>query len=138
MHAKITNPKRSGKVASNRKEDRFYQEYAAILPTRRQGGYEHESFPFVTLRLYHTQSRAYACVWAHTADWTITVSGGGRAGGYGYHRGSAAAQAAITNAGIALSEDIAGVGDSAIRAAVIAIAKELCGGREFFIHVAHG
>ena len=46
----------------------------------------------------------YACIWHNNG------SGSGYAGGYGYHKASAAAQAAITSSGIDLSEDIDGRG----------------------------
>ena len=49
--------------------------------------------------------------------------GSGSAGGYGYHRASAAAGEAITNAGFKLSESINGAGDTAIEDALCAIAQ---------------
>lgn len=48
-------------------------------------------------------------------------NGGAYAGGYGYHRASAAADAAIKRAGITLSDSISGIGDAAIRDALKAI-----------------
>ena len=63
------------------------------------------------------------------------TTGKGKAGGYGYHKASAAVQDAITSAGIDLygsaytgtpdftiSASISGVGDSAIQSALLAIA----------------
>jgi len=47
------------------------------------------------------------------------------AGGGGYHKRSAAAGSAISNAGIVLSKDIDGRGDGAIREAVEAITRAL-------------
>lgn len=77
----------------------------------------------ITLRLYGTGSRNYAAIWINTAD--STNRGTGYAGGYGYHRPSAAAAEAIRNAGVVLDQDIAGVGESAIREALMAIAKAI-------------
>lgn len=50
----------------------------------------------------------------------------GAASGYGYHRGSAALADAIQNAGIQLSENIAGCGYDAMRVALLAIARADC------------
>jgi hypothetical protein len=66
---------------------------------------------------------------ADTPD--IHTQGSGRAGGYGYHRPSAAAGEAIRNAGFELLTDegkpcdIGGVGDSAIEQALCAIADAI-------------
>ena len=49
----------------------------------------------------------------------------GKAGGYGYHKESAAIAEAIESAGIALDTDISGVGNSAILDALTAIANAL-------------
>ena len=68
-------------------------------------------------------SPVYASVWIH-ANGTYTA-GNGRACGYGYHKESAAIGSAITSAGITLSEDIDGRGDSGTRAALIAIGEAL-------------
>ena len=80
-------------------------------------------------------SPVYCSLWVSGAQWT---SGHGRASGYGYHKESAALQAAIDSAGIKLTGDnyrelpsdatsdamarINGCGDSAMRAAMRAIA----------------
>lgn len=47
-------------------------------------------------------------------------------GTYGFHRGSGALAEAIRNAGIELSEDIAGRGYDAMREALLAIARADC------------
>lgn len=75
----------------------------------------------VTVRTYmgraRGSSRVYASIWAPVG------SGHGHAGGYGYHKASAAIQAAIDSAGIKLSCAIDGVGETAIRDALIAICE---------------
>lgn len=78
----------------------------------------------VTLRTYagrsRDSSRIYASIWV-----SGRYSGHGYAGGYGYHKASAAAQTAIRSAGITLSAPIDGRGDSAIEGALGAIARAL-------------
>jgi hypothetical protein len=62
-------------------------------------------------------SPVYCSVWVYGAG------GGGhaRANGYGYHKQSAALQAALDSAGITLAEPIDGRGDSAMRDALLAV-----------------
>lgn len=94
-----------------RKENKFYKQLSGIV-------YDNGKFrEVVTLRLYLTDARIYACMWAwHTA-------GSGYAGGYGYHRASAAAAEAFYKAGFAFDEEISGRGDSAMREAVEAVCR---------------
>jgi hypothetical protein len=58
----------------------------------------------VTVRWYmggsSSASTVYCCLWVHGKEYWI--SGKGQAGGYGYHKSSAALQDAITSAGINL------------------------------------
>ncbi len=68
-------------------------------------------------------STVYASIWIHTRD--KYGAGNGSAGGYGYHKESAAIASAIDSAGIELSRPINGVGESAVREALEAIAREL-------------
>lgn len=113
----ILNPKiEDGKFNINhRKENNFIRQFTGV--TLEAGKIEEA----VTLRLYGTDSRCYACLWTYGNG--IYKSGSAYAGGYGYHRGSAAAAYAIENAGYILSEDIAGRGNGAIREAVEAIVR---------------
>lgn len=62
-----------------------------------------------------------AVLWVNSKN--LTTSGTGKANGYGYHKPSAAVAEAIKNAGIELSFNISGVGNSAIKEAMIAIAE---------------
>ena len=68
-------------------------------------------------------SAVYASVWINTSE--VHTSGKGKAGGYGYHKESAAVAEAIESAGITLDTGISGVGDCAIREALKAIARAL-------------
>jgi hypothetical protein len=72
--------------------------------------------------VWHSQSKGsnYAAVWAHSR--ARSFAGHGRATGYGYHRPSAALGAAFDSAGVKLSEDIEGRGESAMKEACIALA----------------
>ena len=68
-------------------------------------------------------STVYASVWIYSGG--THTSGKGKAGGYGYHKESAAIAEAIESAGITLDANISGVGDCAIRDALTAIANAL-------------
>ena len=121
---------------NHRKESHFAQQYTAVV-FNGQCAYD-----AVTLRIYSTDAKSYCCLWVHdNCGWvngcrdSYYRSGSGSAGGYGYHRASAAAQKAIYNAGITLSEDIGGRGDAAIEEAVHAIAAAMWGADGYYIHV---
>ena len=81
----------------------------------------------ITARCYMGRSAnastMYASIWIY--DEKHHTSGSGKAGGYGYHKESAAIAEAIKSAGITLDKDISGVGDSAIEDALRAIASAL-------------
>lgn len=96
----------------------------------------------VTIRSWMGRSSSasvvYSAIWVHGNG--IYTAGHGTAGGYGYHKESAAIQEAIDNANIELFGDvygrektnkracIGGVGDNAIRKAIEAIIRA-CGYR---------
>ena len=121
--------------ASCRKENSVHFESFNVLVKSKYS--ENDSHAVVELRIYGTGSRNYACLWVHdSSNSGISTSGTGWAGGYGYHRPSAAAYEAITNAGFTLSEHISGVGDSAIESAVKAIAEHL-GYTDYLFFKAH-
>lgn len=75
----------------------------------------------ITVRIYNTDSRAYCAAWVYTGH--DCKSGTAYAGGYGYHRASAAMEEALYNAGVDLGEHISGCGDSAMSRAVEAITR---------------
>lgn len=81
----------------------------------------------ITVRCYMGRSAnasvVYASIWVHGPE--HFTSGTGKAGGYGYHKSSAAIGDAIKSAGIELSKDIEGVGDGAIHEALSAIAETM-------------
>ena len=77
----------------------------------------------VTLRLYASREarRIHAITWVYPTE-GAPRHGHGWAGGGGYCRRSAAAARALEAAGVELSEAIAGRGEGAIRAALLATA----------------
>lgn len=77
----------------------------------------------VAMRLYATAraARIHACTWIYPAE-GAPRRGYGAAGGYGYCRRSAAGAHALEAAGVELSEDVAGHGEGALRAALLATA----------------
>ena len=81
----------------------------------------------ITVRCYMGRSAnastMYASIWIY--DEKHHASGSGKAGGYGYHKASAAISEAIKSAGIELDKNIAGAGESAIEQALGAIAYAL-------------
>lgn len=121
---------------NHRKESHFTKQYTAVV-FNGQSAYD-----AVTLRIYATDAKSYCCLWVNdNCSWvkgcrdSYYRAGSGSAGGYGYHRASAAAQEAISNAGITLSEDINGRGDAAIEEAVHAIAAAIWDADRYYIHV---
>ena len=122
-------------TTAHRKENpaRLDQEFAVLVPSEHS---RDELHAVVILRTYCTSTGGSntACLWVNAGD--VHTSGSGSAGGYGYHRPSAAAHEAIHNAGFTLARPIDGVGNDAIREAVLAIARGL-GFKNARLHVAH-
>ena len=81
----------------------------------------------VTCRCYMGRSRqastVYASVWISKTG--FYTSGRGSAGGYGYHKESAAIGDALRSAGVELDQDIDGRGELAIEEALIAVVRAL-------------
>jgi hypothetical protein len=126
-------------TSSHRKEGKCFLHVYQIVNTDPASGYGTSygarlaSVP-VELRLYGTGGSNTACLWVN-AD-PLHTQGSGRAGGCGYHRPSAAAGEAISNAGFTLAKSIGGVGDSAIEEALCAIAAAI-GIKSFVLTSAH-
>lgn len=119
------------------------------------GKYKGKIVNVATCRAYMGRSRnasvVYASIWVWTDPhlsedgervyFSTSTSGTGSAGGWGYHKLSAAVGDAISSAGIELYGDvygredkktrayIGGVGDSAIHDALLAIGRAVLGGR---------
>jgi hypothetical protein len=119
----------SGLKYSHRRENSFLEEYTGFVIIDKQ------LRSVVTLRIYGTNAKNYACLWYNdTKQWG---NGSGSAGGYGYHRPSAAAQEAFEKGGVVLSEDIDGRGDGAIVRAVEALTRCLFPRKKVYFHKAH-
>lgn len=129
-----------GKVAQHRKEQHFSQEFAVLVTykaARIPDDYKRDGenmSAIIRARIYSVPSRTWgavfhACIWvndkARGDREAIHVSGGDMASGCGYHKPSAALGSAIADAGIQLAESINGVGDGAMRDALLAIGKAL-------------
>lgn len=112
------------KARAHRKENSFQNSFILVVKTKNEENKD-ELREIADLRIYGTQAMNYCCLWVHDRKNGIYASGSGSAGGYGYHRPSAAAAEAIEKAGIELSQEIDGRGDSAIEQALNALAKHL-------------
>lgn len=141
LRAKIVEERRNGENLYGSKEQ--VAAYQAIAYSRGK------FFEPVVIRCWMGRSAqastVYASIWVNTKDGRYT-SGRGSAGGYGYHKESAAIDAAIASAGIHLfgavfpsdnprekkRRHIDGVGETAIRAAIEAITRA-AGYRNFTI-----
>jgi hypothetical protein len=136
--ATLPSPEKPTKYTSSHRRENsgLHQEYTALVAPEEYRAAHREMRPVVTLRIYFPGTRAYACIWTHGNAPEHSRNGSGMAGGYGYHKSSAAAGEAIRNAGFILSKDIGGVGDGAIREAVLAIAAAI-GYPEALLHIAH-
>lgn len=116
-----TAPKRNAKNLSGDKE--ISATYNAVAYDRTRDIIK----TYVTAHVYRSRSGdgaspRYASVWVYPTASDSYTSGHGKATGYGYHKPSAAMQAAITSAGITLTESIDGRGDGTIESALRAIA----------------
>lgn len=121
-------PRESDKIIANRKEKGgLWREYALIDPA--------DGKAVVTLRIYWPGTVAHACVWIN-GGFGFRARGAGRAGGGGYCKASAAAGAALADAGVRLEGDIDGRGLEAIGGAVRALGEWL-GVKGGILHVAH-
>jgi hypothetical protein len=127
MKANVTNLRETERDMM--RKDNLWREIAVIDPAT--------GAPLVTARLYIPHSVAYACIWISGRGNGTYGRGTGKAGGYGYHKPSAALSEAIDDAGISLDRSISGVGDTAMRDACEAIARAVSGKRRLITHVAH-
>lgn len=161
LKAKLVKPQRNAKNYSREKE--LVEAWSIV------GKVKGELKEIVTCRAYMGRSASASVVYVSLWVYGLDCSGSGIAGGYGYHKVSAAVGSAISSAGIELFGDvydgnrynydlkraytteelaainkkamksrayINGVGDSAIEAALLAIAR-LAGGRGKLTIVRH-
>lgn len=121
MHAKVKTSESNARYALERKE------LVRVINVAVVDG-DDIAVP-VTAKFYMGRSRealtVYCNLWASDHSGERRTSGYGAAGGGGYHKESAALDAAIKSAGISLSERINGVGEMAMTDALTAIVREL-------------
>lgn len=120
MKATITNPEiRNGVNYGDRKE---LIRAKSVIALQTNG----QPCEIIAARWYMGRSAqssvVYCTVWINGGLW---VSGSGKAGGSGYCKRSAAFAHALDDAGVQLTENVAGVGNSAVENACKAIASEL-------------
>lgn len=126
MKATYAPNKKTKFTDSHRKEGKcFFSSMQVISLADKPDNSQGLIFPIVEACLYNIGTCDTCCLWVRGAggQFDICTQGSGHAGGYSYHRPSAAMQAAIDNAGFTLSKSIDGVGKSAMREAMLAIAK---------------
>ena len=112
-------PRETEKQFAPIREKEFYYGFYVFADTDRH-------FPVIDCRLYRRRSKSatvYCCVWI-SGTGVANCRGLGKAGGGGYDKRSAAVASALRDAGI-IVEDVSGVGDGAVRAALLAIAKRI-------------
>lgn len=124
MQATYDPNKKTKFTNSHRKEGKCWFKQMAVvdLDAEPYAGDGSATVP-VQARIYSTGATSTCCLWVNTRG--INTSGSGKAGGYGYHKGSVALEFAIANAGFTLSGNIGGVGESAMREALLAIATAI-------------
>jgi len=127
MTANVQGLKETSKNA--RRDTGFLREIAVLDPTTGRA--------VLTARLYYPGTVMRCSLWISSRGNGTYGRGQGEAGGGGYHKASAALEAAIADAGIALSRRIGGVGDQAMLDACEAIARAVTGKRRFITHEAH-
>jgi len=129
---------KGGLNINHRKENKFSKQFTVLV-----NGRDYDGKPclneLIQLRIYWTDSRAYACIWIDGGKNKFYASGSGFAGGYGYHKESAAMEEALESAGIVIDyrDSISGRGEGAMESALMAIARKL-GYRKAHICKAHG
>lgn len=110
-------------INSNHRKEHNYSDSYLLLHM-----YKGEIKQAATVNFYYTTSRCYCCLWIHARrdnEPGYYTGGSDFAGGYGYHKASAAFHGALNNAGIDITKNISGVGATAIIEALQAIGKAL-------------
>ena len=133
MNAKITKTECQNAINMGDKKETIKQ---MVLITHKAGEFKEP----VTVRWYMSRSGdgaspVYCALWVRCSP--CYVSGRGKAGGYGYHKASAAFQEACDSAGIELSQPVDGRGDSSVRDALYAVGAAL-GFEQAELHICEG
>jgi len=120
MKAQIIKSQENGRNYGSEKET--IGTMSAVVNTR-EGMKEAVTVRFYMARRSDGASLVYCSIWIMGKG--LYASGTGKAGGYGYHKRSAALQYALDSAGVTLSEPIDGRGDSSMRDALEAVCRAL-------------
>ena len=113
-------------TTSHRKEGKCFFSSMQVISLAEKPRFDGRVYSHIEARMYGTGNINTCCLWVRGVGVNgQCTQGSGQAGGYGYHRPSEAMAAAIRNAGFTLSRDIGGVGEDAMREALLAIAKAL-------------
>jgi hypothetical protein len=128
MKATIRNPRLDESGRIGRYRDKQFMRQISVID--RDDGRE-----IICARFYWPGSVCYCALWVHA--YPNSASGHGKAGGYGYHKESAALSDAIRSAGFDLDESIHGCGNGAMEVALIAVARAVTGKRKFYMVRAH-
>lgn len=103
-------------IYRERQEKHFYNGYKVVTIVN------DKMITLVDARLGATANCHYASVWLNTCYYNNEcynkfgfARGAGKAGGYGYHRASAALESAFSRAGMRFSVGCSGMGESAMR-----------------------
>lgn len=128
--AVLPNKTIEGRVTNNDKRERIGT-LRVIVYDPTAPGYAPSGFHEPLLARFYMgrssrSSVVYCNVWIRTRDGIRYFHGSGSASGYGYHKESAAFQAALDSAGVSLSANCDGCGTSAMRVAAEAVARA-CG-----------
>lgn len=118
-----TNHARNGKNLTPEKELIGAMSLIGVTAKTAAAPRELAAVRFYMARRSDGASPVYCSVWLHHS--VHDTAGHGRATGYGYHKRSAALQAALDSAGVKLAQAIDGRGDSAMRDALLAIGRAM-------------
>lgn len=117
------NPQKNGKMIDHD----LRSGYAVVAPARKadRGRWYDENgmVQLVTVRVWNTPACTRASVWVHVPGGD--AGGHGTAGGCGYHRTSAALQAACNSAGLTFALPFDGYGEGHMIEALQAVARHL-------------
>ena len=108
-------------ILKNRKEPHFFRQLSVIGVTDKGATCEPVQARFYFNQKGNGMNPVYCCVWIHSPG--LYTAGGGRAGGCGYDKQSAALQVALDAAGVSLDCNIAGTGEC--EEALLAVAEYL-------------
>jgi hypothetical protein len=115
------------------RREKYFRRQMSIYALLPNGGRDALAYEVACLRVYATDAVVTACLWWFAPPWAAPERAGwrgcgsGRVTGSGYNRGSAAAQRALTAAGVRLNASVSGQGYDVVADALLALARYLAG-----------